>query len=121
MMMIFERNIFSHLLLVGRVKERYFAPAPYGISYSYNIRGWLTASSWGKYRQTIAYGNFSPNITFIQEDRYRADGSRYQYQRHFYFDGLGRLDHTWDYESGRYTEQYGYDLNATSPRWWTSS
>ena len=112
MMMIFERNIFSHLLLVGRVKERYFAPAPYGISYSYNIRGWLTASSWGKYRQTIAYGNFSPDITFIQEDRYRADGSRYQYQRHFYYDGLGRLDHTWDYESGRYTEQYGYDLNG---------
>ncbi|MBQ2857059.1 MAG: RHS repeat-associated core domain-containing protein [Bacteroidaceae bacterium] len=78
------------------------------LTYSYNIRNWLTGISSGKFTQTLGYGSdYNGNISSMN---WNANGASHAYT--FTYDGVNRMLNA-THGTGAYTEKVtSYDKNG---------
>ena len=99
---------YTHDALGRQATKKLHGSSTNTLTYSYNIRGWLTGISSTKFTQTLGYGNhYNGNISSMS---WNANGSSHSYT--FTYDGVNRmLDAT--HGTGAYTEKVTlYDKNG---------
>ena len=97
---------------VGRIAtKKLHGSSSNQLTYTYNVRSWLTGISSGKFSQNLTYNNgsngFNGNITAMN---WTANGSIHSYA--FTYDGMNRMLNA-THGTGAYTEKVtGYDKNG---------
>lgn len=111
---------------LGRKADCYYGNSNLNhITYSYNLRSWLTNISGRYYSQTLYYNSnalgtghiplYNGNISGISETYYNSYGGSIGLTRKMEYDELGRLTSVVA-DFPKYNEYYSYDLNGNIKR-----